>query len=625
MSGYEKLLGTIKLIEDQELNSWDEGMSYRFFTMLCWTLVILTILSPGALAGKTNLETSGVLENNSSLQNLSDNQEQINASVSAETTLIGKNTVQVKSSSPLQVSAEYVPEHVIVRYKTDTISTMSALPSVMSTANAEVGASVMTDYSEAGLPGMQVVQVKGVPVDKAIQEYTANPNVLYAEPDYLVSLPQEQSDKVSAKVESVEMASMRTPNDPSFSLQWGLKNSGQGPFYGKSGADIKASDAWGTTTGSSSVIIAVVDTGVDYTHSDLAANIWTNSGEIPNNGIDDDGNGYIDDVRGWNFVSNSNNPMDDHGHGTHCAGTIAAVGNNNIGITGVCWNAKIMPLKFLDSTGNGRVSNAISAILYANKKGAQVISNSWGGTQYTQALKDAIDASSAVVVCAAGNSGQNSDTNPQYPAAMSSSNIISVAATDSKDNLASFSNYGSSSVDLAAPGVTIYSTYKNNQYQYLSGTSMATPFVSGVAGLVKAANPSLSKNQVRDRILNTVDKLSSLSGKVATGGRLNAASAVGSVSPSPTVTPTPTSQPGVLTASFMASPVSGRIPLRVQFIDTSIGQPTTWAWNFGDGGYSYQKNPVYTFTKKGAYSVRLTISRSGKMSTAYKSRYITAY
>ncbi|PWR72327.1 S8 family serine peptidase [Methanospirillum lacunae] len=600
-------------------------MSYRFFTMLCWTLVILTILSPGALAGKTNLETSGVLENNSSLQNLSDNQEQINASVSAETTLIGKNTVQVKSSSPLQVSAEYVPEHVIVRYKTDTISTMSALPSVMSTANAEVGASVMTDYSEAGLPGMQVVQVKGVPVDKAIQEYTANPNVLYAEPDYLVSLPQEQSDKVSAKVESVEMASMRTPNDPSFSLQWGLKNSGQGPFYGKSGADIKASDAWGTTTGSSSVIIAVVDTGVDYTHSDLAANIWTNSGEIPNNGIDDDGNGYIDDVRGWNFVSNSNNPMDDHGHGTHCAGTIAAVGNNNIGITGVCWNAKIMPLKFLDSTGNGRVSNAISAILYANKKGAQVISNSWGGTQYTQALKDAIDASSAVVVCAAGNSGQNSDTNPQYPAAMSSSNIISVAATDSKDNLASFSNYGSSSVDLAAPGVTIYSTYKNNQYQYLSGTSMATPFVSGVAGLVKAANPSLSKNQVRDRILNTVDKLSSLSGKVATGGRLNAASAVGSVSPSPTVTPTPTSQPGVLTASFMASPVSGRIPLRVQFIDTSIGQPTTWAWNFGDGGYSYQKNPVYTFTKKGAYSVRLTISRSGKMSTAYKSRYITAY
>lgn len=625
MSGYEKPLGTIKLIEDLELNSWDEGMKYRFFTILCWILVILTILSSGALAGKTNLETSSALLNNSSLQNLSDTQVNINASASVESTITEKNSVQVKSSSPLQVSAEYVPERVIVRYKTDTIRTMSALPSVMSTANAEVGASVVTDYSEAGLVGMQVVQVKGVPVDKAIQEYTANPNVLYAEPDYLVSLPPEQADNVPAKVESVEMASMRTPNDPSFSLQWGLKNSGQAPFYGKSGADIKASDAWSTTTGSSSVIVAVVDTGVDYTHSDLAANIWTNPGEIPNNGIDDDGNGYIDDVRGWNFFSNNNNPMDDHGHGTHCAGTIAAVGNNNLGITGVCWNAKIMPLKFLDSSGNGRVSDAISAILYANKKGAQVISNSWGGTQYTQALKDAIDASPAVVVCASGNSGQNSDINPQYPAAMSSSNIISVAATDSKDNLASFSNYGPSSVDLAAPGVTIYSTYKNNKYQYLSGTSMATPFVSGVAGLLKAVSPSMSKNQIKDRILSTVDKLNSLSGKVVTGGRLNAASAVGSVSPSPTVTPLPTQQPGVLTASFMASPLSGKTPLRVQFVDTSIGQPTTWAWNFGDGGYSYQKNPIYTFTKKGAYSVRLTISRSGKMSTAYKSRFITAY
>ncbi len=601
------------------------GMNYRIFSAMCWTLFILAIVSQSALAGKENLETSDILENNSPLEEISDAQNLINTSVSSGVTATGQNSVQIKSTPSLQVSAEYAPERVIVRYKTDTMSTMSALPSVMSTTNAEVGASVMTDYSEAGIPGMQVVQVKGVPVAKAIQEYTSNPNVLYAEPDYLVSLPPEQADKVSARVESLELASMRTPNDPDFPLQWGLKNTGQAPFYGKSGADIKAADAWGTTTGSSSVIIAVVDTGVDYTHSDLAANIWKNSGEIPNNGIDDDRNGYVDDVRGWNFASSNNNPMDDHGHGTHCAGNIAAVGNNNLGITGVCWNARIMPLKFLNASGNGRVSDAISAILYANRMGAQVISNSWGGTQYTQALKDAIDASSAVVVCAAGNSGQNSDQYPQYPAALSSSNIISVAATDNKDNLAGFSNYGTSSVDLAAPGVNIRSTYKNGQYQYLSGTSMATPYVSGVAGLLKAANPSMTKNQIRDRILNTVDRLSSLSGKVATGGRLNAAAAVGSVSPTPTVTPTPTPQPGVLTASFIASPVSGRVPLRTQFIDTSIGQPSTWAWNFGDGGYSYQKNPIYTFTKKGVYSVRLTISRSGKMSTAYKSRYITAY
>jgi len=575
-------------------------MNHRIFSMMCWALVILAIAGQSVLASQENSETSAV-------------------------SVEEQNLVEVKSSPSLQVSAEYVPERVIVRYKTDTISTMSALPSVMSTANAEVGASVMTDYTEAGIPGMQLVQVKGVPVSTAIQEYTANPNVLYAEPDYLVTLPPEQADKISSTVDSLEVASLRTPNDPEFSLQWGLKNTGQAPFYGKYGADIKAPDAWGTTTGSSSVIIAVVDTGVDYTHSDLAANIWKNSGEIPNNGIDDDRNGYVDDVRGWNFVSNNNNPMDDHGHGTHCAGSIAAVGNNNRGITGVCWNAKIMPLKFLSASGNGRVSDAISAILYANRMGAQVISNSWGGTQFTQALKDAIDASPAVVVCAAGNSGQNSDKYPQYPAALSSSNIISVAATDNKDNLAGFSNYGTSSVDLAAPGVNIRSTYKNGQYQYLSGTSMATPYVSGVAGLLKAAYPSMTKNQIRDRILNTVDRLSSLSGKVATGGRLNAATAIGSFSPTPTVTPTPTPYPSVLTASFLASPLSGRIPLRVQFVDMSIGQPTAWSWNFGDGGYSFQKNPVHTYTKKGTYSVRLTISRSGKMSTAYKSRLITAY
>ncbi|MDD1730441.1 MAG: PKD domain-containing protein, partial [Methanospirillum sp.] len=158
-----------------------------------------------------------------------------------------------------------------------------------------------------------------------------------------------------------------------------------------------------------------------------------------------------------------------------------------------------------------------------------------------------------------------------------------------------------------------------------SGTSMATPYVSGVAGLLKAKSPSMTRTQIRDRILNSVDKLSSLSGKVTTGGRLNAASAIGvSISPTPTVTPIPTQQPGVLTASYIASPLSGRAPLYVQFVDTSIGQPSTWAWNFGDGGYSYQKNPIHAYKKKGVYSVRLTISKAGKMSTAYKSRYITA-
>ncbi|MDD1729097.1 MAG: S8 family serine peptidase, partial [Methanospirillum sp.] len=454
-------------------------MNFRVVIILCWIFLLIAGIGQIAVAGQQKLESG-----TSIFSNWGNGNNAVPAS-STGTDSFATQSVEVKTLPTMQVSAEYVPEQVIVRYKTDTMSTMSALPSVMSAANAEVGASVMADYSQAGLPGMQVVQVKGTTVKEAIQEYSTNPNVLYAEPDYRVSLPPEQADKVASTVQSVEMASTRTPNDPEFPYQWGLKNSGQSPFYGKSGADIKAQNAWGTTTGSSSVIIAVVDTGVDYSHPDLAANIWTNSGEIPNNGIDDDRNGYVDDVRGWNFYSKTNNPMDDHGHGTHCAGSIAAVGNNNIGITGVCWNAKIMPLKFLGASGNGKVSDAISAILYANRMGASVISNSWGGSQYTQALKDAIDASPAVVVCASGNSRQNSDSLPQYPAAYTSNNIISVAATDSKDNLATFSNYGPSSVDLAAPGVLIRSTYLNRGYQYLSGTSMATPYVSGVAGLLK--------------------------------------------------------------------------------------------------------------------------------------------
>jgi subtilisin family serine protease len=259
--------------------------------------------------------------------------------------------------------------------------------------------------------------------------------------------------------------------------------------------------------------------------------------------------------------------------------------------------------------------------------GANVISNSWGGSQYSQALKDAIDASGAVVVCAAGNSGVNTDSKPQYPSAYTSSNIMAVAATDSNDNLASFSNYGVASVDIGAPGVNIRSTYKGGQFKYLTGSSMATPFVSGVAGLVKALYPGMSNSEIKNRILSSVDKLSSLNGKVLSGGRVNAARALGysTTSPTPTVTPTPapTQTSGTLTASFLASPLSGKKPLKVQFIDTSNGKPTSWYWNFGDGGISYQKNPVYYFRNKGVYSVRLTIYGGGKTSTIYKSRLIT--
>jgi subtilisin family serine protease len=267
-------------------------------------------------------------------------------------------------------------------------------------------------------------------------------------------------------------------------------------------------------------------------------------------------------------------------------------------------------------------------------------------------LKDAIDASNAVVVCAAGNSGKNADVSPQYPAAFSSSNILSVAATDYYDRLASFSNYGSNSVDLAAPGVSIYSTARSGSYQYLSGTSMATPHVAGVAALIKSQNPSMSGTQIRSKIFSSVDRVTSLSGKVASGGRLNAAKALGGAAPTPTptktpyptVTPTksptpsptynpyptatptvsPTPKPGSqLNAAFYSAPVYGKAPLRVQFIDQSYGNPNRWIWSFGDGGFSYQKNPYHTYLKKGTFSVRLTTNRGGVSSTVYKQRLIT--
>jgi len=319
-----------------------------------------------------------------------------------------------------------------------------------------------------------------------------------------VSVTSGQTTPVSATMTPVTPGSSVTPNDPSFSLLYGLHNTGLSG--GTVDADIDAPEAWGVITGSSSVVVAVIDTGVDYNHPDLAANIWT-----------DPATGY----HGYDYANGDSNPMDDHGHGTHCAGTIGAVGNNGIGIVGVNWNVKIMPLKFLTASGSGYTSNAILAIQYANSHGAHVISNSWGGGGYSQALKDAIDVSSAVVVCAAGNSGINTDTSPHYPSAYTSSNIIAVAATDNRDALASFSNYGLTSVDVAAPGVSIYSTYPGGQYKYMSGTSMATPHVAGVAALVKAAVPTYTAAQIKKAIISGVDMKPGLTGKCVTDGRIN--------------------------------------------------------------------------------------------------------
>lgn len=326
--------------------------------------------------------------------------------------------------------AAYVPGEILVKFKGDSDI------SKINTLHKTVGSHKKKDFK--GIRVHHLKLPKNMSVEEAVEYYRRDPNVEYAEPNYIVHI-----DAIA--------------NDTYFNSLWGLHNTGQ--TGGTSDADIDAPEAWDLTTGDSAVVIAVIDTGVAYNHPELIGNIWTNTGETScTDGIDNDNNGYVDDCNGWDFIGDDNDPVDFNGHGTHVAGTIAAGGDNNAGITGIMWQAQIMPLRFLGIDGSGTTSDAVSAILYANTNGAHIINNSWGGGGYSQALKDAIDASSAVVVCAAGNSGSSNDSNPFYPASYTSSNVISVAATDANDNLAWFSNYGSTSVDLAAPGSSIYST-----------------------------------------------------------------------------------------------------------------------------------------------------------------------
>lgn len=346
-----------------------------------------------------------------------------------------------------------------------------------------------------------------------IQQISQNQDVEYVEPN-------------------IEYKAYNNISDPDFSKQWSLKNTGRnsGGFFswGKIGEDVKAIDAWENETGSKNIKIAVIDTGIDYTHPDLVDNIWTNEAELNGEeGVDDDGNGYIDDIYGWDFASDDNNPMDGNGHGTHCAGVIAA-SHNDIGIRGLMKEAQLISLKFLGDNGSGTLEGAIKAISYATSAGAQIMSNSWGGGGFSQALYDVIEEAQnegILFVAAAGNSRNDNDRWASYPASYDLENIISVGASDGKGNKARFSNYGKTTVDVFAPGVDIHSTYKNGAYKKLSGTSMATPIVSGILGLMMSQNESLNFTELKQKIMDTTDQSRSL-GSYSVSGRVNAAKAL---------------------------------------------------------------------------------------------------
>jgi subtilisin family serine protease len=343
------------------------------------------------------------------------------------------------------------------------------------------------------------------------------------EPDYLIE------------------SSVLEPNDPAYvdGELWGLENIGQ--RNGTADSDIDASDAWDTITSAEDIVVGVIDTGIRYTHVDLRDNMWINPGEIAGNGVDDDRNGVIDDVYGFNGIDGSGDPMDDNGHGTHVSGTIGAVGNNGIGTVGVAWNVKIMGLKFLRASGSGATSDAIKCIGYAREQGVDVINASWGGTGYSSALESAIaslEEVGIIFVAAAGNDNVNIDLfggqSAQYPAALPNPNIITVASTTRNDARSSFSNVGRTSVDLAAPGSRIYSTWFDSDASYhtIDGTSMAAPHVVGAVALLRALRPNAPYQQIISTLYATVDPIPQLADNTVTGGRLNIGAAVAALSSS---------------------------------------------------------------------------------------------
>jgi len=390
--------------------------------------------------------------------------------------------------------------------------------------------------TDSSLLVLQVTDDSADGMNAAISKLKSLPEVKSAEPNLVVHA--FVNDFISNDHSSASQRAGIAPNDPDFSKTWAFQNTGQADPTGQvgiAGADIGIVPLWNAgITGSLKVLVAVLDTGIDLTHPDLAANIYTNPGEIAGNGIDDDHNGFIDDVHGWNFFGNNNNAQDDNDHGTHVAGIIGAIGNNGVGIAGVNWNVSLLPVKFLGPDGSGFLSGAIEAINYATIMKAQIINMSSGVGEFSQAMSDAIKVAQnagILFVAAAGNTGVDADTTPSYPASYALPNVISVAATDNQDRLATFSDYGIQTIHLAAPGVDIYSTILGGKYATYSGTSMAAPLVSGVAALLLSQEPTLSVSAIKDRLMKSCDSIPSLHRKVISQGRLNAYNALHSIYP----------------------------------------------------------------------------------------------
>ena len=421
------------------------------------------------------------------------------------------------ASAGIHPDPEAVPGEYIVKMKPQLRVQNYSVGTLAQTLNA---------YVKNTIPDLNLVVIKKSVLEtqkSVIQQLSQNPYVQYAEPNFIYRIS-------------------RTPNDPMLGQLWGMQNTGAKDTQGQDGTvgmDIGATQAWDIETGSENTLIAVIDTGIGYNTPDLKDNVWTNVAELNGKaGIDDDNNGIIDDIHGANFsdaAKPTGDPLDDHGHGSHCSGTIGARGDDGQGLVGVNWKTKIMGVKFLTADGSGSLEGAVLAINYATKMGAKIMSNSWGGGGFSQALLDAIKASNAagaLFVAAAGNESNNNDSNETYPASYDVPNVLSVAAIDNKGQLASFSNYGKTKVHVGAPGVNIVSVTTAG-YESWSGTSMATPHVSGIAGLLASHFPQMTGVEIKQRIISTAKPDKFLARKVSSNGVANAYTALTNQVPAP--------------------------------------------------------------------------------------------
>ncbi|MBW8183233.1 S8 family serine peptidase [Shewanella nanhaiensis] len=436
------------------------------------------------------------------------------------------------SAAPVQAKVtqhEYVKDSILVVYKDNvTKSERLSAQRLVRGSIRDINADGVDDKF-ANLMGGKLAKLSlrsGSDVSKAIKMISQHPAVQYAEPNYILK-------------------AAGAPDDPRYPEMWGLNNTGQNG--GTADADIDAPEAWDIATGDDTVIIGVIDTGVDYNHEDLTNNMWVNPGEIAGNGVDDDGNGVIDDVHGFSAVNDNGDPMDGNGHGTHVAGTIGAEGDNGIGVVGVNWDVSIIGCQFLDAGGSGSTADAIECIDYFTdlkvNRGIDVraTNNSWGGGGFSQALKDSIEASGdegILFVAAAGNCrtgapARDIDQEPSYPASYDSDAILAVSMTTRDDTLDSCSHWGPVSVDVGAPGSSILSTTPGNNYSVFSGTSMASPHVAGAAGLVWSINPNLTMAEMKALLMDSGDALADLDGKTVSGKRLNLLTALEEADPAP--------------------------------------------------------------------------------------------